>query len=440
MLRMQSTDPRRMSSVRVLLELKDHANILPKKVKTEDDSQDDDQPHYLKIECQQVVDEFKKLKFAFVHLQAHIKLLDYLENVPKDQWPSVASCDEESKKIRRQLKEAKAKTEDLEEHIQDLMKSVKNCQETLNAKLVSFEKMIKETEDRAVEVEQLVRTRSGALAELEGSGVTLENFQAEYAKQDEGLKAAKDFLAHCQPVVRHMKEGTENLHKEKESLMEDTKAVMETVSEYRAEKESREQQLVDKMKWCESASKMLKQLTGVSERSLDENCWTLELSTDDSYLGNKESMTALLALHFKEAKNPWSSRQLEAAKIDIDTLDISDLVEEAVRRNDAVFLVSSVMKRLKTHAPLYMEVELLRHQYAIDWVSEEGILRVIFGDSAQIVCTLSLTTGPQGRTMVQLKSLEGVKQHPPIQELKPSCEEPKISDWLEFLKDATQDM
>ncbi|XP_038079371.1 uncharacterized protein LOC119746480 [Patiria miniata] len=425
---------------RVLCDLKDKANILPKKVKTEDASLDTEHLHDFKVECQQVVDEFKKLKFAFVHLQGHIKLLDYLANVPKDQWPSVASCDEESKKIRRQLKDAKGEASDLEEHLQNMMKSVQNCQEMLDTKLASITKMMEKVEGVATQVKENTKGRGGAVEELEGGGVTLENFQDENAKQIFDLKAAEEFLARYQPAMKRLKESTEAIRKNQQSALDENKTVMEMVSQLMAKKLDREQQASDKMKWCESASKMLAQLTGVSERSLDDNCWILELTADGCSSVNKESLTAVLTLHFKPGPDPWSPRQISAASIDVDSLDMSDLVEEAVRKNDVPFLVSSVMTRLRTHAPLYMEVEQLRHQYAIDWVPEEGILRVIFGDSAQIVCTLSLSTGPLGTTVVQLKSLEGVRQHPPLDELKPPHEKPRISDWLEYLQEATKSL
>ena len=49
-------------------------------------------------------------------------------------------------------------------------------------------------------------------------------------------------------------------------------------------------------------------------------------------------------------------------QLNIESLDIADIVQEAVRLNDAVFLITQVKNRLYSHAPLRHEVEALRHR------------------------------------------------------------------------------
>ncbi|XP_033639204.1 uncharacterized protein LOC117299792 [Asterias rubens] len=419
---------------RVLSQIKDEINVLPKKVKTECQGDGDNLPSDVRIECQQVVDEFKKKKIAFVQLLSRIKLLDNLENVPKDEWPSPASCDEEAKEVRSQLKGAKRSAADLEEKVKEMITATED--KTLQAKLETFESRLEQVQEEMATLQQVVETRSQSLSELEGSDLNVQNFQQRFENETAELRLAEETLSNYQPLLSRLREGVADIRSQCQETQAETELARQALSNLKASQLENQQQEQDKRKWCDSAYQNLVELTGVSERSLGNDSWTLELNTAGCSLSDREGMKAVLTLHFKPGTAEWEPKTLSSATIDIETLDISDLVAEGVRKNNIAFLVSAVMKKLKNHAPLFMEVEQLRHQYAIDWQSEEGILRVILGDSGHIVCTLSVATGPLGLTLTQLKSVEGASKHPPIEELKPPQESPRISEWLEYLKEA----
>ena len=122
---------------------------------------------------------------------------------------------------------------------------------------------------------------------------------------------------------------------------------------------------------CQNTLEKLAHLSGVREHSIHGNNMTLELTSPGD-----TPVTGLLTLKFKEGKLPPSSWLLNDAELNVESLDIGDLVQEAVRMNDPVFLVTQVKHRLYSHAPLRHEIEALRHRLA--YCSKECIFLQAF--------------------------------------------------------------
>ena len=68
---------------------------------------------------------------------------------------------------------------------------------------------------------------------------------------------------------------------------------------------------------CDSAYQNLVELTGVSERSLGNDSWTLELNTAGCSLSDREGMKAVLTLHFKPGTAEWEPKTLSSATVSL---------------------------------------------------------------------------------------------------------------------------
>lgn len=58
-------------------------------------------------------------------------------------------------------------------------------------------------------------------------------------------------------------------------------------------------------------------------------------------------------------------------------------------------------------------------RYALDWLSEEGLIRVMMGDKGQVVCTLTIQSGyPAIGSEVRLTAVEGLQEQVSLESFK----------------------
>ena len=76
-------------------------------------------------------------------------------------------------------------------------------------------------------------------------------------------------------------------------------------------------------------------------------------------------------------------------------------------------------------------------RYALDWLHDERIVKVIYGDDAHIICTIHINTDYPSAGSVQLQSVEGIQDGPDPSTIKPDAtnSQVKLAHWLQYLHD-----
>ena len=60
--------------------------------------------------------------------------------------------------------------------------------------------------------------------------------------------------------------------------------------------------------------------------------------------------------------NRWLKFEIHFLQVSNKTLEVDDIIETAVLRDEAPYLIGEIKSRWNNHFPLYKEVEKLRHQ------------------------------------------------------------------------------
>ncbi|XP_072039133.1 uncharacterized protein [Amphiura filiformis] len=378
-------------------------------------SHDGDEPCTgARLQCAKA--KFANLKLEYIELLIKKKLMNYLENVPQEEWSSAGVTSEDFKETRRDLKKTKAEMQTTEEEIQEMIAKANTAQEEFESKLKLLQSKLESIEQKRNKLSQLQTERSSGLS------------RDQLHQQRSALQKAESMLSSYQTAVAQHKQEISKLAEAKEAmqaLLEDARPNLEKMKMERAAEISREQCMET---WCTNTLQKLSHLSGIKEHSLHGNILTLELTSPSD-----TPVNGLLTLKFKDGEPPASQWRLNDAEINIESLDIADLINEAVRMNDVVFLVTQVKSRLYSHAPLRHEIETLRNRYALDWLSDEGVITVILGDKGQVVCSLSVDAGYPGMGSIKLTSVEGLHEQIALESFQPEIESPTITDWLDYL-------
>ena len=57
-------------------------------------------------------------------------------------------------------------------------------------------------------------------------------------------------------------------------------------------------------------------------------------------------------------------------------------------------------------------------RYALDWLSDEGLIRVMLGDKGQVVCSLTIESGYPATGSVKLTAVEGLQEQAQLDSFK----------------------
>ena len=109
-----------------------------------------------------------------------------------------------------------------------------------------------------------------------------------------------------------------------------------------------------------------------------------------------------------------------------------------IRRNIGRSLTSLPVK-----VPNLMSLPLTHSSYhfrfAIDWLHEKNLLKVLYGEDGHVICTLSIGRDYPNQGSVTLAKVEGIQDGPDPKTIRPSQDAVRLSAWLNFLHDYFKD-
>ncbi|XP_067667162.1 uncharacterized protein PF3D7_1120000-like [Haliotis asinina] len=377
---------------------------------------------YAQMELVQQRKMFVKTNYFFVNAKKQFLKSLYMD---PSKWLTTEQADAELEEASSELQEVKREIKDVKTAIQSLCESAEEGFCLLTQKQQLLEERKQELEEKKVKLEQR-RTKSSTtqLASETQEGSTgpeminnlskkIEAVESAILKCDEAIDQVTSELRLMQPTIKAM-EQTVSLNTNR----------LKQITEEQKRKKNVMSQLV----------KHLEELVGKMESVSGLTVIPLSWCGVRVEFPRAGADGVQLALSLEYSENNMGDLVLKSAEVNVDSIDVSELLHEAVAHNDVPALVTKLKSRWLSHQPLLTEVSQLRHRYAIDWIQEDNILRVMVGRGGSIVCTLII---PSGYPLSGEVTLTDIKGHSgtDLKDLQPAGSERGLTAWAKMLEE-----
>ncbi|XP_022799037.1 uncharacterized protein LOC111337074 isoform X2 [Stylophora pistillata] len=339
----------------------------------------------------------------------------------KENWSPAGDLEmtEHQSNVRSENKRDKVMIEELETQINDMAETLCTKHKILKEKLDLLENRLVSTKDKRKNFEMLkekLEEMGNKVQEKENSYGSFEDMKAKQVEAELAIQqctTAISGLEHCKGLLKGEVSRLEEFVKERE---EELRRQIEMTND-------RDEQERKRRQWLTDVVELHSLLGGVSVQSLQGDCVVLEIRSDEhtedqrrEVIGRTDSP---LILTIRYRLDGGTRPVFAGATVNLDSLNIEDLVGEAILSNCVAGFVFQVKRRFKNQQGLIREVEELQKNYAIDWEPSHGRIRVMLGKSGKIVCILRIDPLYScGQGYVHLLGVEGSSYHKEIQHLQ----------------------
>ncbi|KAK6188312.1 hypothetical protein SNE40_004513 [Patella caerulea] len=335
-----------------------------------------------------------------------------LETILNDEkhWPTLTDAAEELKAISRKLKTCKSEVEETKKTIFSLCETAGNAYVLLKSRIKELQKNVTSLE-----------TKKKILKELRGQQKeimfdrTAEIQQAEENQTLAVIEQCQESIDKNQLHIKHLKLAINRV-----------KERMEIIASLHDQ--STEPTHTLQLERIQSMITVFEKLGGIKVRSVDDDKLQLEFDSQDN--PNSDRPKLLLTLTFMLGS--FNKTYLKDAEVNILSLDVKDILEEAVNNNNVVNLIHELKTRWFSHVPLLSEINKIQNSYAIDWIQEEGIIRVMAGRGGSIVFTLSIPSTYPVEGTVTLVDIKGTKTD--ANQLQENTQCKNLEEWVKYLE------
>ncbi|XP_013398153.1 myosin heavy chain, muscle [Lingula anatina] len=384
-----------------------------------------------KVKLGYLKQQFSLLKNTAIELQSKLKLLECLAE-SEDKWPDTSQEDADFKAGREHVRELKEQMDDKKAKLLEDLDHVEKAYRTYSERVHTLTEEMKEVEtkksklDASLQNSAMLNEKLGLLNGNKESN-EIPQLPLNMKEKEKELKEVQESIKQCEEATHEAKEKMikfQGLSERLQGLLGESKKELEEVARV---KKIEDQKAKRDLQWYDKALSQMSVLSGFKEHSVSGNTLTIEYMNS----GDNEDSKLLLSMTWKLGK--YGSYVLAKAEINLESLDVTDIIDYAVEKNDVVYMISEIQKAWEKHLPLRKEIVDLRQLYAIDWIPSEGLIRQMVGEGGHIVCTLKVDSTAQGAENVTLVKVEGSKEDN-LDSLKPGAEEPSIYEWLEHLQ------
>ncbi|XP_070565982.1 uncharacterized protein [Ptychodera flava] len=414
---------------RVLDELKKRKRIL---LESKDQLSEDDV--MLKSELLQSKGEFHKLKIRYKQLQSKAKFWEVIESGTKENdWPSPSAIDKEIKATKSKFEGVKDDIAMTTEELEELTQTAQTAQEKLEERLQQFEEKLQQIQEKKARFQEVKAKYEHIYGNGKSKGLSPENIDAALENQRKQLDAANQAIAQCGVAMTTLKVQIESLKDEDEAIKQRVEDARLALQKLQQEKQGKDEEVADRIKWCEGVYNLLSHSGRITNPKVEGKCISLEITP----LAN-HCTTLLVQIQYRE--DTHGQLVMDDVKVNIDTLVLDEIIKIAKETNDVGFVLNEIMHQYDCHAPILGEIEDLRQRYAIDWIDNENVVRLMLADDGHIVCTLTIDKGYPAIGGVTLKNVTGIGKDTQIGNLKPSVSNPSITDWMQYLHEELGDV
>ncbi|XP_063432970.1 myosin-13-like isoform X1 [Mytilus trossulus] len=149
---------------------------------------------------------------------------------------------------------------------------------------------------------------------------------------------------------------------------------------------------------------------------------------------NTSQTEATLYLTMTLRQDEYGHVKLSYADVNIETLHCTDLIEEAVRTNDVRSLITQLRERWNMYYPIMTEIDQVSESHAVDWIQDEGLVRVLVGKGGTIMFTLKMPPGYPFKGEITITNTSGLPANVYVKDCKPPSDIQTLQEWVDFLE------
>lgn len=340
-------------------------------------------------------------------------------------WPTPKELeDQQMQEVTQRLKNCKESIDQEKTTAEELAACAEESYEMLKTKISELKEIVLKREQKKKELEELrkkVNVADGSIPTnlkeaIQSQREATERVESETAKHQVSLMEAKANQQRLQGELAAVKD--------KFNKREENKQKSQTITAKRAAV------LKEKIKENTELLNYIKTLSGLRELPVeDPNSIRLEFIPE-----GEEDASLNLTMHF--AVDHSGRVHLKGAEVNIESLPMDDLIRTAVKKNDPVLLICNLRERWASYRPIVSEIKKLSERHAVDWIQEEGVVRVLLGKRGTVICTLSVPhTYPQEGSVSLVSVHGGYGDDNTMDVDEPGAEKKSLQQWVDYLEE-----
>lgn len=340
-------------------------------------------------------------------------------------WPTQKELeDQQMQEVTQRLKNCKESIDQEKTTAEELAACAEESYEMLKTKISELKEIVLKREQKKKELEELrkkVNVADGSIPTnlkeaIQSQREATERVESETAKHQVSLMEAKANQQRLQGELAAVKD--------KFNKREENKQKSQTITAKRAAV------LKEKIKENTELLNYIKTLSGLRELPVeDPDSIRLEFIPE-----GEEDASLNLTMHF--AVDHSGRVHLKGAEVNIESLPMDDLIRTAVEKNDPVLLICNLRERWASYRPIVSEIKKLSERHAVDWIQEEGVVRVLLGKRGTVICTLSVPhTYPQEGSVSLVSVHGGYGDDNTMDVDEPGAEKKSLQQWVDFLEE-----
>lgn len=341
-------------------------------------------------------------------------------------WPTQKeSEDQQMQEVTQRLKNCKESIDQEKTTAEELAACAEESYEMLKTKISELKEIVLKREQKKKELEELKKKANVANVSIPT------NLKEAIQSQREATERVESETAKHQVSLTEAKANQHRLHeelaavKDKLNKREDSKQKSQTITAKRAAV------LKENIKENTELLNYIKTLSGLRELPVeDPDSIRLEFIPE-----GEEDASLNLTMHF--AVDLSGRVHLTGAEVNIESLPMDDLIR-AVEKNDPVLLICNLRERWASYQPIVSEIKKLSERHAVDWIQEEGVVRVLLGKRGTVICTLSVPKTYPQEGSVSLVSVHGGYGDDNTMDVdvpEPAAEKKSLQQWVDYLEE-----
>lgn len=337
-------------------------------------------------------------------------------------WPTQKeSEDQQMQEVTQRLKNCKESIDQEKTTAEELAACADESYEMLKTKISELKEIVLKREQKKKELEELKKKANVFIPT---------NLKEAIQSQREATERVESETAKHQVSLTEAKANQHRLHeelaavKDKLNKREESKQKSQTITAKRAAV------LKEKIKENTELLNYIKTLSGLRELPVeDPDSIRLEFIPE-----GEEDASLNLTMHF--AVDLSGRVHLTGAEVNIESLPMDDLIRTAVEKNDPVLLICNLRERWASYQPIVSEIKKLSERHAVDWIQEEGVVRVLLGKRGTVICTLSVPKTYPQEGSVSLVSVHGGYGDDNTMDVdEPAAEKKSLQQWVDYLEE-----
>lgn len=337
-------------------------------------------------------------------------------------WPTQKeSEDQQMQEVTQRLKNCKESIDQEKTTAEELAACAEESYEMLKTKISELKEIVLKREQKKKELEELKKKANVSIPT---------NLKEAIQSQREATERVESETAKHKVSLTEAKTNQHRLHvelaavKDKLNKREESKQRSQTITAKRAAV------LKEKIKENTELLNYIKTLSGLRELPVeDPDSIRLEFIPE-----GEEDASLNLTMHF--AVDLSGRVHLTGAEVNIESLPMDDLIRTAVEKNDPVLLICNLRERWASYQPIVSEIKKLSERHAVDWIQEEGVVRVLLGKRGTVICTLSVPKTYPQEGSVSLVSVHGGYGDDNTMDVdEPAAEKKSLQQWVDYLEE-----